>query len=73
MVATDKLRGIISEKGLSQREVAKRLGIAEKTFYSKMKKGVFGTDEAESLVRLLEIKDPASIFFAQEVACEVTK
>lgn len=64
MVATDKLRGIISERGLSQREVAKRLGIAEKTFYSKMKKGVFGTDEAENLVRLLEIKDPASIFFA---------
>ena len=64
MVATDKLRGIISERGLSQREVSKRLGIAEKTFYSKMKKGVFGTDEAENLVRLLEIKDPASIFFA---------
>lgn len=64
MVATDKLRGIISERGLSQREVAKRLGITEKTFYSKMKKGVFGTDEAERLVRLLEIKDPASIFFA---------
>ena len=63
MVATDKLRGIISEKGLSQREVAKCLGITEKTFYSKMKKGVFGTDEAERLVRLLKIKDPASIFF----------
>ncbi len=66
MVATDKLRGIISEKGLSQREVAKCLGITEKTFYSKMKKGVFGTDEAERMVRLLEIKDPASIFLLRE-------
>lgn len=73
MVATDKLRGVIRERGLSQREVAERLGISEKTFYNKMKKGVFGTDEAESLVYLLKIKDPASIFFAQEVTCEVTE
>jgi len=66
MVATDKLRGIISERGFSQREVAKSIGIAEKTFYSKMKKGVFGTDEAERMVHLLNIEDPASIFFAEK-------
>lgn len=42
-----KLRGIISERGMSQREVAKAIGISEKTFYTKMKNGKFGTDEAE--------------------------
>ena len=47
MVATDKLRGIIAERGMSQRQVAKLLGLNEKTFYSKMQKGVFGTDEVE--------------------------
>ena len=36
MVATEKLRGIIAEQGLSQRQVAKKLGMTEKTFYSKM-------------------------------------
>ena len=55
MVATDKLRGIIAERGMSQRQVAKLLGLNEKTFYSKMQKGVFGTDEVEQMVELLSI------------------
>lgn len=63
---TARLKGIIAEKGLSQREVAKSIGLSEKTFYTKMKKGIFGTDEAEAMIRLLEIKDPASIFLRSE-------
>ena len=59
---TAKLRGIIAERGFSQREVAKQIGISEKTFYSKMKNGVFGTDEAERMIELLKIEDPATIF-----------
>lgn len=64
MVATDKLRGIIAERGMSQRQVANKLGITEKTFYAKMKKGSFGTDEAEKMIHLLRIESPAEIFFA---------
>ena len=63
---TAKLRGIIAEKGCSQREVAKRIGITEKTFYAKMKKGVFGTDEATAMIELLEIENPADIFLQQK-------
>lgn len=59
---TAKLKGIIAEKGLSQREVAKAIGMTEKTFYTKMKKGVFGTDEAIAMVELLRIDNPADIF-----------
>lgn len=66
MIATDKLRGIIAERGLSQRKVAEQMGMTEKTFYSKMKKGVFGTDEAEKLIEILDIKNPADIFFAEK-------
>ena len=62
-----KLRGIIAEKGLTQEQVAKEIGITPKTFYSKMKKGVFGTDEAMRIAVLLDIKDPGSIFFSKEV------
>lgn len=65
MLAADKLRGVIAEKGLSQRKVASRLGMSEKTFYRKMKKGVFGTDEVEKMVDLLEISDPVPIFLAK--------
>lgn len=64
MVDTNRLRGIIAERGTSQRQVANHLGVSEKTFYSKMKSGVFGTDEAEQLIRLLKIENPAEIFFA---------
>lgn len=63
---TAKLRGIIAEKGFSQREVAKHIGITEKTFYTKMKKGVFGTDEASAMIQLLQIENPADIFLHQE-------
>ena len=66
MVATDKLRGIIAERGMSQRQVAKLLGLNEKTFYSKMQKGVFGTDEGEQMVELLSIPNPADIFLARK-------
>lgn len=61
-----RLKGIIAENGLSQREVAKAIGLSEKTFYSKMKKGVFGTDEAEAMIRLLNIKNPSVIFLQSE-------
>lgn len=47
MIDTAKLKGRIAEKGLSQRKVAKCIGITEKTFYAKMKAGVFGSDEIE--------------------------
>lgn len=66
MVDTNRLRGIIAERGTSQRQVANQLGMTEKTFYLKMKAGVFGTDEAERLVRLLDIQNPAEIFFARK-------
>lgn len=62
MIDTDRLRGIIAERRLSQRNVAKMLGMTEKTFYTKMKKGVFGTDELEKMVDYLNIGDPAVLF-----------
>lgn len=66
MVDTAKLRGIIAERGFSQRQVAKELCMAEKTFYNKMKTGIFGTDEAEKLIDMLEIVNPAEIFLARK-------
>lgn len=68
MVATEKLRGLIAERGLSQRKVAEHLGMTEKTFYSKMKKAVFDSDEMEGMIELLKIDRPAEIFFAKRGA-----
>lgn len=66
MLAADKLRGIIAERGMSQRQVAKAIGMTEKTFYSKMKRGVFGTDEVDSMIALLKIENPVEIFLARK-------
>lgn len=67
MVDTNKLRGIIVEKEKTQEEVAKAIGITPKTFYLKMKKRVFGSDEIEKMIALLDIDDPVPIFFAGKV------
>lgn len=67
MVRTDKLRGVIAEKGYSQAEVAGMIGITPKTFYEKMKIGVFGSDEIQKMIDGLSIENPMEIFFAKEV------
>lgn len=60
-----KLRGIIAERGTSQRKVAQQLGMTEKTFYTKMKKGVFGTDEVQRMIEILRIENPVDIFLRE--------
>lgn len=66
MIKTNELRAVIARKGLYQCDVAKMLGIAPKTFYEKMKNGVFGSDEIQIMIEELDIVDPVSIFFAKE-------
>ncbi len=69
MIDTNKLRGILAEKGMSQAEMASILGITPKTFYQKMNKKVFDSDEIDTMVRILAIprEQCTDIFFAQFV------
>ena len=62
MVNTNKLRGIIAERGLDQKDVAKMIGKSSKTFYEKMKKGKFDSDEIMQMVAGLNISNPVEIF-----------
>lgn len=73
MVDTNKLRGVIAQRGLSQRKVAESLGMTGNTFYRKMKKGVFDSDEMNIMITLLNITDPCEIFFADYVTHYVPK
>lgn len=66
MIKTNELKGVITAKGFSQKDMALKLGISPKTFYSKMKKGVFGSDEIEKMIKILSIKNPTEIFFAEK-------
>lgn len=67
MIDVNKLRGRMAEKGRSGLDMAKVIGKTPKTFYLKMKAGVFDSDEIEAMVKDLEIKNPLEIFFADKV------
>lgn len=67
MIDVNKLRGRMAEKGFSGQDMARVIGKTPKTFYAKMKAGVFDSDEIEAIVRSLEIQNPLEIFFAQKV------
>ena len=67
MIDVSKLRGKMAERGRSGQDMAKVIGKTPKTFYAKMKAGVFDSAEIEAMVKDLEIENPMSIFFADEV------
>lgn len=69
----NELKGIIVARGLTQADVAKHLGIAEKTFNDKLKNGTFGSKEIDKLIDFLNIKNPMWIFFDRKVTFEDTK
>ena len=73
MLDKNALRAEMARNGVTQKELAKTVGISEKTFILKMKKGVFGTDEAQIIIDTLGIRNPSEIFFASRVNCQVTK
>lgn len=67
MVNTKKLRGLMAEHGCSGKDMAAVIKKTPKTFYKKMKLGVFDSDEILAMVEYLDIKNPLEIFFAEEV------
>lgn len=67
MIRVNELRGIIAKNGLTQSQVARKLDIVPQTFYEKMKKGIFGSDEISVMIKELHIENPMDIFFADEV------
>ena len=73
VIKTNELKGIIVKNGLTQSDVANLIGITPKTFYEKMKIGVFGSDEIQIMIDKLHIDDPVSIFFCQRVTLKDTK
>lgn len=72
MVNTNMLRGVIAQNGKTQSDVAKMIGMTPKTFYMRMKKGVFGSDEIQIMIDKLNIDNPMEIFFTKKVTWQVT-
>lgn len=54
---------------MTQKELAQKLGIDESTLYRKINDdGRFSRKEMNSIIEILDIKDPSPIFFASELA-----
>ena len=64
MIDTAELKSIMAKHDVTGVQMAKELGMTPKTFYSKMKKGVFGSDEIEAMIKILSIENPMAVFFA---------
>lgn len=66
MIDSARIRGLIAEKGLTKKAVAKELNMTDTTLRNKLNRGVLGSDDIEKLIVMLDIKDPVPIFFKSE-------
>lgn len=66
MIKINELKGIIACRNTSQNKVAEAIGMNPKTFYKKMNRGIFGSDEIEKMIEFLKIENPMEIFFFKE-------
>lgn len=65
MFNQNKLKAQMALKNISARELAKRMDINESTLYRKIQNdGNFTRSEINLMISILEIEDPADIFFA---------
>jgi len=64
MVNSNKIIGLIAERGYTREYVANALGITTNTLRRKLQSGVFDSDEMEKLIDILSIENPCEIFFA---------
>lgn len=69
----NELKGIIVGKGKTQKDVADYLDMSEKTFNTKLKNGIFGSDDIDKMIDFLEIEDPMWIFFDRKVTFKDTR
>lgn len=73
MILIDDIIGLMAKHHITKKDMAKLIGITPKTLTAKMNKGVLGSDEMEIMIKVLDIKDPTAIFFANTVTSKVTK
>lgn len=67
MLDKKALKAEFIRNGYTQKDVAKMIGVSEKTLCTRLSTGVFYTDEAQILIDKLHIENPAAIFFAKGV------
>lgn len=65
----NKLRGALAERRITQRDLAKQLGLSVKTINAKLNgRTPITVDEAYSIINIAKIQKPMEIFFGNNVA-----
>lgn len=64
MVNVNLLNAQIVAVGKKPKDVYTALGLTRRQWYTRMKKATLNSDEMYELVKLLDIKNPIVIFFA---------
>ena len=59
----EKLKEQILKRKMTQKEIAKSLGMSESTFRRKAKNDEFGIIDANIMIEILHIDNPEDIFF----------
>lgn len=67
MVLTNEIKGKMVARGFTQKQLAKKLEMSERTLANKLTKGIFTTTDVEKLIDILKIENPMEIFFAKKV------
>lgn len=57
------LRAELAKNGMTQKELAQAIGMAQSTLYRKIKNNSFGIDDVRLIVSVLHIDNPIAIFF----------
>ena len=57
------LRAELAKNGMTQKELAQAIGMAQSTLYRKIKNNSFGIDDVRLIVSVLHIDNPMAIFF----------
>ena len=61
----NKLKGLFVEKGYTQKDIVKELGMTTETLRRRMNSEIFNSDEINKLIDILDIKEPMEIFFCK--------
>lgn len=67
MILINELKGKIKSMGYTQERLAIEMGMSSRTLSKKLNKGIFGSDEIEKMVKILDIRNPRDIFFVNRL------
>ena len=75
MVNTNKLLGVLKEKQVTQESLCEQIRMNNKTFYNRLQRKRFFSDEIEKIAQVLNLscKEIIEIFFTNLVTSCVTE